>query len=337
MSMTSDRFKEALHKLIIMDSQTEKAVDEVNDFMAIAGLGTEARIGNIRGPSRVGKTAIVRKLKSMHMDSCIDGRRNFPILYIKIEGHPTIKNVLAATLGAMGVSVLPRDSGPRLMELLDHYLKRCGVRLIVFDEFQHFLKVRGSSRTGVFDTIKTILNKCRCPILAVGINTSMDVIMADPQLSGRCIYKRELKIFNGPSNKQSAPRPSDRDVGPSYNEYMNAVVRFFRLADLKLAPGLRIEDLCAEMHSGSAGRYGRTTDIIVTVLQKLEKNGSREVTLDLVRTVMGRMPKMETMDEANAIDEIIRGMDVVNGRPKRHGYSRLVARAEEMTRTHRAE
>lgn len=335
MTEPSDSVLWCLNHSFIGDSQAASVVEEICDFIEYANQGSEARIGNMRGLSRVGKTGIIRKVMSKYEKHTKDGVQIHPILYLKVAGTPTIKDILQRCLEQLGVPVLPRDSVPALIDRLAHYIKLCGVKLIVLDEFQHLIVVRGTSITGLYDSIKSILNQCRCPILSVGTNISMEVINADPQLRGRCIYQRQLKSFR--ARNDPSPENDDEDAGPSFKEYVHAIKCFLKIANLTVDRDLLHGALADDLFENSRGLYGRTIDIITKVLVELTKKNKTEVTRELVQRVIRRMPPMEDPSDTGMFDEVIFAVSKSRQKPKRSKMSHLIARAEEMKRPHRQE
>lgn len=320
------------HHKILNDRQTKAVIDEICDFIGMASRGAEARIGSLRGPSRVGKSTIVRKIRSIYPPVVTAGVRTQPIIYVRIPGNPTIKVVLTECLESLGVKSLARDPSPQLIRRLKHYIKECGVRLIVFDEFQHFLNVRGSSRSGLYDTIKSILNDCRCPILAVGVENSLSVILADPQLDGRCIYRRELRPFEPPRGRGNGDEGQRSVPVPSFREFQNVVHQFFGAYDLKVADELLEGDAALLLHDASKGLYGRLIDIVDKSAIVAARQKSSTVTPEIVRAVIEQIIGDEPPKELTPIEAAVAEAQSPRKRPGRQKGRHIISRIEESSR-----
>jgi hypothetical protein len=320
------------HHKILNDRQTKAVVGEIREFIEMASRGAEARIGSLRGPSRVGKSTIVRKLRSLYPPVMEAGVRIQPIIYVKIPGNPTIKVVLTECLEALGVKSLARDPAPQLVRRLKYFVKECGVRLVVFDEFQHFHNVRGSSRSGLYDTIKSILNDCRCPILAVGVDNSLSVIQADPQLDGRCIYRRELRPFLPPRRRTSAADTERVVPVPTFNEFQNVVHQFFATYGLKVADDLLEGESAILLHDASNGLYGKLIDIVDRSAIAAAAQNASTVTPEIVRSVIEVLNGDPVPDELTPIEAAVADAEMPSKKPKRRGSARIIARIEEAGR-----
>lgn len=332
MSMQTETHSQNAHHKILNDRQMKAVVSEICDFIDMGSRGAEARIGSLRGPSRVGKSTIVRKIRSMYPPVVAAGVRTQPVIYVRIPGNPTIKVVLTECLESLGVKSLPRDPSPQLIRRLKHYIKECGVRLIVFDEFQHFLNVRGSSRSGLYDTIKSILNDCRCPILAVGVENSLSVILADPQLDGRCIYRRELRPFEPPRGRGNSTTTERSVPVPSFSEFQNVVHQFFGTYGLKVADELLEGDAALLLYDASRGLYGRLIDIVDKSALAATAQESPVVTPEIVRAVIERMIGDQPAEEMTAIEAAVAEAQISRKKPSRRKGSRIISRIEDAAR-----
>ncbi len=320
------------HHKVMNDRQTKAVIDEICQFIEFAGRGTEARIGSLRGPSRVGKTTIVRKIRSLFPSIVEGGVRRQPIISVKIPGVPTIKSVLTGCLESLGAKSLHRDTTPQLIQRLKHYISECGVRLIVLDEFQHLHDVRGASRSGVHDTIKSILNDCRCPILAVGIENSLDVILADPQLDGRCIYRRELRPFQSPSKSNDTEQIPREVPERTFKEFQNVVHQFFAAYDLQVADDLLQGESAMLLHDATKGLYGRLIDVVDQAATVSKSRKLRTVTSEVVREVIERMIGDQPLDEMTPIEIAVAAAQSPRKRPYRRKDSHIISRIEEGSR-----
>jgi Cdc6-like AAA superfamily ATPase len=112
------------------------------------------------GPTGTGKTTLMDMLvKEFPPVDRVD-RKSIPILAINIPALPTIKNLAEEILVQLGDPLFHRGSAIDKTIRILHLIKACDIKLILFDEMQHFVD-RGHKRAPaeVADWLKTLIGK----------------------------------------------------------------------------------------------------------------------------------------------------------------------------------
>lgn len=174
---------EALVNLRIPHDQYTEATKKIRRTHALAGTVGSGRL--LMGVPGVGKTSILES----YLREQIEGRTDLesetlskePVLYVPIPSAPTIRSLLPAILEASRFHVSTSGRIKDLREKVDALIRNRGVELIIFDEFQHFLREQAQISTrNVVNEIKGIMDKHK-----------LAVVMAGPPEGYRSIAKHE--------------------------------------------------------------------------------------------------------------------------------------------------
>jgi energy-coupling factor transporter ATP-binding protein EcfA2 len=96
----------------------------------------------IVGESGSGKTTIISYFASLHPR--VDRKRGVevPVLIVRVPARPSVKSFAETLLYQLGDPLWSRGNTVSQSIRLRELLKRCRVRLLALDEFQHFVDVR---------------------------------------------------------------------------------------------------------------------------------------------------------------------------------------------------
>lgn len=151
----------------------------------------------ITGDTGVGKSTIIKALSDRHPSIKTSEEVNIPVLVATVPLPATIGGLYTSLLTALGAPFPDRGKIEykrlRLLELL----KRCNVRLIILDEFQHLVE-RGTRQRidAVADAIKSLINQTTLPFILAGMPAARAVLEYSPQLAGRFPLSEEIPLFN---------------------------------------------------------------------------------------------------------------------------------------------
>ena len=101
----------------------------------------------IVGESGSGKTTIISYFSGLHPRADHKWGVEVPVLIAKVPARPTVKSLAETLLYQLGDPLWSRGNTVKKSIRLRELLKRCYVRLLALDEFQHF--VTPSLATGV--------------------------------------------------------------------------------------------------------------------------------------------------------------------------------------------
>lgn len=120
----------------------KSAVARVQACFDSHGTTAEPTCLPIVGESGGGKTTIISYFASMHPRVDRKFGVEVPVLLAKIPARPTVKSLAETLLYQLGDPLWARGNTVSKSIRLRELLKRCGVRLLALDEFQHFVDVR---------------------------------------------------------------------------------------------------------------------------------------------------------------------------------------------------
>ncbi|MCK9621782.1 MAG: TniB family NTP-binding protein [Methylobacter sp.] len=149
------------------------------------------------GPTGTGKTTLMDMLvKEFPPVDRVD-RKSIPILAINIPALPTIKNLAEEILVQLGDPLFHRGSAIDKTIRILHLIKACDIKLILFDEMQHFVD-RGHKRAPaeVADWLKTLIDKAQVSTVIMGLERTQIILDANEQLRRRFCRRIDLKPFD---------------------------------------------------------------------------------------------------------------------------------------------
>ncbi|EGY02503.1 hypothetical protein AZA_31740 [Nitrospirillum viridazoti Y2] len=203
------------------------------------------------GPSRSGKSALINRLIADYPPEQRDRQSYNPIAYVEVKSNSTLKGLAITVAESLGCL-------PTVRALSEHIgfavrmLEQAKPRLLVIDELQHVVRNSDGKRRTNYeggDLIKSLLNARVCPILLVGLESSMALLDANEQLLGRNGPILEIKPFNWMV-------PAERQL------YEGFVFGFEERLGFPRPSNLWSDDLLIRLWAASGGLIGKTTKLI---------------------------------------------------------------------------
>lgn len=149
------------------------------------------------GPTGTGKTTLMDMLVKEFPSVERGDRKSIPVLAVNIPALPTIKNLAEEMLVQLGDPIFYRGSAIDKTIRILHLIKACDVKLILFDEMQHFVD-RGHKRAPaeVADWLKTLIDKAQVSTVIMGLERTQIILDANEQLRRRFCRRVDLKPFD---------------------------------------------------------------------------------------------------------------------------------------------
>jgi hypothetical protein len=153
----------------------------------------------ILGETGAGKTTLVQEwlARNCQTRSQTPLGSHIPYLYVSVPAKASIKGTAAAFLATLGDPNPGRGTQWNMVTRLHALLKRCQVRMIFVDEFQHILD-RETQRVlnAVTDFLKDIINQSTIPMILIGQKGEAEpILQTNPQLSRRVGTPRYMNPF----------------------------------------------------------------------------------------------------------------------------------------------
>ena len=165
--------------------------------------GREPKFQAIAGPSRVGKTAIVKALIERYPETKVNNERRVPVLFVGSMDAPSPIALPMSVLSALGVKP-PRSARNvnALTEFMHKQLDIVANRVLFFDEFSQLVE-RGSRVTPeeAARWCKTVILRGRS-VFATGVPRIELLLEADPQLVGRAYRTIKFSPYRPDNEKE---------------------------------------------------------------------------------------------------------------------------------------
>lgn len=160
---------------------------------------TDASTGiTVTGPTGAGKTSLLEQFmrKHAHEEKLTPDGWIKPIISITVPAYPSMKDFLITLFHAIGA-----DPGSRVETIacksqrLTTLIKHCGVKVIILEEFQHFLKASDSKILLTASLLKNLMNNTNIMLILSGIDVT-NLLSFEQQLGRRNSARLELERFN---------------------------------------------------------------------------------------------------------------------------------------------
>ena len=135
----------------------------------------------IVGESGSGKTTIISYFASLHPRVDHKCGLEVPVLVAKVPARPTVKSFAETLLYQLGDPLWSRGNTVAKSIRLRELMKRCRVRLLALDEFQHFVDVRQANiPNDVADWLKEQVEEARLAIVVLGVTPARLLFRSGP-------------------------------------------------------------------------------------------------------------------------------------------------------------
>jgi energy-coupling factor transporter ATP-binding protein EcfA2 len=254
----------------------------------------------IVGESGSGKTTIISYFASLHPRVDHKWGLEVPVLLAKVHARPTVKSFAETLLYQLGDPLWSRGNTVSKSIRLRELLKRCGVRLLALDEFQHFVDARQANiPNDVADWLKEQVEETRLAIVVLGLQRCLEVLKQNEQLRRR--FGATLRV--------GAFRWESKDDRTTYRAFLRAVQEQLPEYSMPLLADL---EMAFRMHYGSYGLIGYTMKIIRGAARIARGHPHREITL---RTLSQSFAEHVWMEHLNDPDPFSENFDLENAPP----------------------
>lgn len=103
--------------------------------------GAASRIEHVVGPSRVGKSMLIRALSRDFPETKVEGRRKIPVLIVPLPTPVSPSLLPSSVLEALGLPKQRKDSSGELNTRMKEQLKLAGTRVLLIEEASHLVEL----------------------------------------------------------------------------------------------------------------------------------------------------------------------------------------------------
>lgn len=229
--------------------------------------GFEPAIEVLIGPSRSGKTELLKALARKMPSQRENGKLVAPLLFVPVAAGTAPKDLPISVIHALGLP-LPRERmrAAELFGFMVSMLKLAQVQLIIFDEASHLVDV--GSRTPprlASDWFKDLHQRAGVSIILSGVYRLQKLLDSNEQLRNRCRRPINLMPYRWDS-------PADR------KGFGGCAVTFLSVFDkhgCPLALDMSTDALIRHLYAASAGHVG----LLANVFRELARNLSQPAPL----------------------------------------------------------
>jgi adenylylsulfate kinase-like enzyme len=221
----------------------------------------------VTGHSGVGKTTLAKaaERKILKSTSSCQDAEILPVLRVTLRDGALPDNVRKDLLKELGVD-FSGYAGRNLKELLDKQLKVCGVRLVIFDEFQHLLrKYDKEVNKKACEFIKTFIDETQIPVVLLGNPKGKKLFELYDELRTRFIEAGELLLMSC----------KEKDSFEYFRFFINKLMERFPLKTIDLSTDENIQRLML-----ATGGNLRTLEYILSDVLSTNRDGSKALELD---------------------------------------------------------
>jgi hypothetical protein len=186
-----------ISKLELIEHDHFKIAFERAERVVQRGLQGESLIFPLFGPTRVGKSEVIKTLLRLHPESVIAGVRQMPMIRVGSTGRPTRRSLPEKLLEALGSRRYGHASSEELTSRACELLSIVNTRVIVFEEMQHIVE-QGSQASAreAADWLKVLAEEMNVSLILTGTPVAREMLASNEQLRDRAEAIHVFKPYN---------------------------------------------------------------------------------------------------------------------------------------------
>jgi hypothetical protein len=261
-------------------------IEHAHSYSQIAAEPECVFIGGLPG---AGKTTLMERYEQLFPRVNHEDRVEIPVLCGRVPSKATDHNLATALLMKLEDPAADKGNTFNRTMRLCNFIGTCGVKLIILDEFQHFVD-KDSWRVlkNVSDWLKNLIDEAKVPVVLIGMPYAVEILDApgNEQLQRRFAVRASLDPFGW------------SDVGQS-KEFRT----FLRLVDDKLPLNecsYLSDPLTAfRFYCATNGRVGKVMKVVRRATELALEEGLEHLTLDLLAGAYDERLRADHPDRAN--------------------------------------
>lgn len=202
-SMTYDEKMKHILNVVFEHPLYNEILERIKRCHEISKISSHAEDAYIGGPTGSGKTTVARKYKKLYPPHDEGEVTKVPVVMISIPSPATQKSIIVELLAALGDPCAEKGTNSVQTLRLKNFIKKCGVELIILDEFQHLID-RDSDKVmrTVADWLKVLIEDTGVPVILLGLegenggsSDTKTIFDANPQLGRRFANRMIMAPF----------------------------------------------------------------------------------------------------------------------------------------------
>jgi len=197
-----------LHSIYVTHPNAEKILEAIERCHLSREYAPEPRSMSLTGATGSGKSTLIEQYMLKHPASETEKDTSIPIFKSIIQPNTNIRDFVISVLKSLIASVsdireddvndeLLKGDLTTVRKRLYKYIAQAKVKIIILDEFQHLISSKSKKvLNDIADTIKTLINETKVPVILVGTTKANAVFAENPELARRLSEKIDLKPFS---------------------------------------------------------------------------------------------------------------------------------------------
>lgn len=172
----------------------DKHFSSVNDVVEQAIEGFSPQLLPLIGPSRVGKSNLLKDVAARYPSQRIDGTLHMPVLHLVLRPGASSRTLPSDISLALGQAIFSRSAtGAELRWRMEKQLELAGTKVLLIDEASHLAdEGRKQSVRASADWLKSLMDGMNISIVLSGIPRLLDLLESNEQL---CLRSRAPEFF----------------------------------------------------------------------------------------------------------------------------------------------
>lgn len=226
----------------------------------------------IKAETNNGKSFLLEKFLKEHPPyEAKDDRVVVPALLIEIPPDASSHTIYSLILDELQITYSYTSKKDVKTQLAFDALERFQVKLLIIDELHVLMNTTKLKKAQMLDTLKYLGNRARVSIVAAGTKEAHTAILSDGQLANRF-------------------EPLELPQWKICSEYRKLLATFERLLPLKKPSNLQEQDIALEIYAMAGGWIGEMDTLIKRTAIQAIKDGSEEITLNLLQKLDWQAP-----------------------------------------------
>ena len=207
-NLTTQERLTMLYSIYVAHPEAEHILKKIKRCHSSRGYSSEPRSMSLTGATGSGKSTIIDQYMLKHEAYETAKETSIPIFKSIIQPNTNIRDFVISVLKSLIASVsgireddvddefLKGDLGS-VRKRLYKYIAQAEVKIIILDEFQHLISSKDKKVLNhIADTIKTLINETKVPVVLVGTTKANAVFAENPELARRLSEKINLTPFS---------------------------------------------------------------------------------------------------------------------------------------------
>lgn len=247
-----------LKRMIINHSQFDRAYEKLlQAYQMNVVTGVCEHIICV-GQSGTGKSTLKEKIKQ-NINAIKNSEKIVtPVLVVNTPALPTVKNLAEEMLMQLGDFRYFSGSTIQKTTRVHNYLDQCEVKMIIFDELQHFID-RGKERKSheVSDWLKTVIDQSKCSVVLMGLERCEYLFRINEQLRRR--FSKRIDIYPFSISDQN-----------SLIEFIGVILAILEKTNMSLRFNLKNNELISRIYYATDGVIANIIKLFIGVIELID-------------------------------------------------------------------